>query len=108
MAHSRLFNAKKKEKQSNKEYEKESKLFYKEKNEQEKNEELIACILKTKNDLVLANKNFEYAEEEMIDYFLYQIKAYQAKLDYLVKQAKIRKIEVDIKDALYYKENKVV
>lgn len=90
------------------EYEKESKLFCKEKNEQEKNEELIACILKTKNDLVLANKNFEYAEEEMIDYFLYQIKAYQAKLDYLVKQAKIRKIEVDIKDALYYKENKVV
>lgn len=90
------------------EYEKENIMFYKEKNEQEKNEELISCILKTKNDLLLANKNFEYAEAEMIDYFLYQIKAYQAKLDYLVKQAKMRKLQVDIKDALYYKENKVV
>lgn len=90
------------------EYEKQSDFYYKEKNEQEKNAELIYCILKTKNDLALANKNFEYAEDEMIDYFLYQIKAYQAKLDYLVKQAKNRKIEVDMIDALYFKENKVV
>lgn len=90
------------------EYEKQSDFYYKEKNEQEKNSELICCILNTKNALALANKNFEYAEDEMIDYFLYQIKAYQSKLDYLVRQAKNRKIEVDMIDALYYKENEVV
>ena len=90
------------------EYEKQSNFYYKEKNEQEKNAELIYCILKTKSDLDLANKNFDYAEDEMIDYFLYQIKAYQAKLDYLVRQAKNRKIELDMIDALYYNENKVV
>lgn len=90
------------------EYEKQSDFYYKEKNEQEKNSELISCILNTKNALALANKNFEYAEDEMIDYFLYQIKAYQSKLDYLVRQAKNRKIEVDMIDALYYKENEVV
>lgn len=89
-------------------FQKENNFFYKEKCEQERNNELIFCIVKTKNDLILANKNFEYAEGEMIDYFLYQIKAYQAKLDYLVKEAKTRKIEVDMIDALYYKENKVV
>ena len=90
------------------EYQKNDDFYYKEKNEKEKKEELIGCILKTKNDLALANKNFEYAEDEMIDYFLYQIKAYQAKLDYLVRQAKNRKIEVDMVDALYFKENEVV
>ena len=90
------------------EYIKDYFIGYKEKSEAEKREELIYSILKTKNDLVLANKNFEYAEDEMIDYFLYQIKAYQAKMDYLVRQAKIRKIELNMIDALYFKENEVV
>lgn len=89
-------------------YEKENDFNYKEKNEKQKNEELIGCILNTKKDLELANKNFEYAEGEMIDYFLYQIKANKSKLDYLVRQAKNRKIELDMADALYYKENEVV
>ena len=35
-----------------------------------------------------ARKNFEYAEDGMIDYYIYQIKANQSKLDYLIKVAK--------------------
>ena len=38
--------------------------------------ELVECILKTKTDLNVANKNFEQAEGELIDYYLYQIKAH--------------------------------
>ena len=58
--------------------------------------ELVECILKTKTDLNVANKNFEQAEGELIDYYLYQIKAHKAKLDYLIKLAKLNGIEVDM------------
>ena len=51
--------------------------------------ELLKSIITTKRELVIANKNFEYAEDEMIDYYSYQIKAIQAKLNYLIKIAKV-------------------
>ena len=50
--------------------------------------ELVECILKTKNELNIATKNFEQADNELIDYYLYQIKANKAKLDYLIKEVK--------------------
>ena len=43
-----------------------------------------------------ANRNFEYAQEELVDYYIYQIKAMQAKLDYLIKLAKAKGITVDM------------
>ena len=55
------------------EYVKELKLI--EKTEEESNIELIKSIIKTKIDLDNANKNYEFAEGELIDYYLYQIKA---------------------------------
>lgn len=58
------------------------------KTEEEKRLELMQTIIETKEKLKLAISNFEYAEEEMIDYYTYQIKAHQAKLDYLIKIAK--------------------
>ena len=58
--------------------------------------ELVECILKTKTDLNVANKNFEQAEGEIIDYYLYQIKAHKAKLDYLIKEVKQKGFSVDI------------
>ena len=58
--------------------------------------ELVECILKTKTDLNVANKNFEQAEGELIDYYLYQIKAHKAKLDYLIKEVKQKGFSVDI------------
>ena len=56
---------------------KESKIM--EKNEIDKEIELITSILKTKEELKNANINFEYAENELIDYYTYQIKANQSK-----------------------------
>lgn len=74
-------------------FEKESKII--EKTEIDKEIELITSIFKTKEQLKIANVNFEYAENELIDYYTYQIKAHQAKLDYLLKMAKSKGIVVD-------------
>jgi len=42
----------------------------------------------------MARKNYEFAEEELIDYYLYEIKANQAKLNYLIKKSKLNGIEL--------------
>lgn len=57
--------------------------------------ELIKCIIKTKAELSVANKNFEQAEGELIDYYSYQIKANKAKLDYLIKEVKHKGFSLD-------------
>lgn len=75
------------------EYVKELNLI--ERTEEELNIELIKSIIKTKNDLANSNKNYEYAEGELIDYYLYEIKANQAKLNYLLKKAKKSGIILD-------------
>ena len=58
------------------------------KTEKEKEIELLQTIMDTKEKLKVARSNFEFAEDDMIDYYTYQIKAHQAKLDYLIKIAK--------------------
>lgn len=58
------------------------------KTDTEKEIELMKSIIETKERLRIARSNFEYAEDDMIDYYSYQIKANQSKLDYLIKQAK--------------------
>jgi len=58
--------------------------------------ELLKSIIDTKRELAIADKNFECAEEELVDYYSYQIKASKAKLDYLIKQVKAKGIEVDM------------
>ena len=58
------------------------------KTEKEREIELMQNIIETKEKLQYARKNFEYAEDGMIDYYIYQIKANQSKLDYLIKLAK--------------------
>lgn len=75
-------------------YKKEKKII--QKTERETQAELIKSIIEAKKQLNLANKNFEYADGELIDYYVYQIKATRAKLDYLVKTAKSKKIEIDM------------
>ena len=54
--------------------------------------ELIKSIIKTKKELNNINTNYEFAEGELIDYYLYQRKAMQSKLDYLLKKAKKRNL----------------
>ena len=58
------------------------------KTDKEKEFELMQTIIETKELLKVARSNFEYAEEDLIDYYTYQIKAHQSKLDYLIKIAK--------------------
>ena len=76
------------------EFRKELKIV--EKTDREKEIELIRNIIKTREELKNANKNFEFAEGELIDYYTYQIKANQSKLDYLIKIAKSKGIVVDM------------
>ena len=76
------------------------------KSEDEKNLELIVSIIKTKNDLEEAYKNFEFAEEGLIDYYSYQIKANQTKLDYLMKKAQKKRIVLDMINEIYIRKNK--
>lgn len=59
-----------------------------EKSDDEKNSELLNCIMRTRKNLEQAHINFEFAEDDLIDYYSYNIKANQAKLDYLIKLAK--------------------
>lgn len=58
------------------------------KTDKEKEIELMQTIIETKELLKVARSNFEYAEDDLIDYYTYQIKANQSKLDYLIKIAK--------------------
>ena len=76
------------------------------KSEDEKNLELIVSIIKTKNELDSAHKNFEYAEEGLIDYYSYQIKACKTKLDYLMKKAQKKGRVLDMINEIYIRKNK--
>ena len=58
------------------------------KSEKERESEMIKSIIETKEKLKIYRNNFEYADDDMIDYYIYQIKANQSKLDYLIKLAK--------------------
>ncbi len=81
-------------------YVKEEKIV--EKTEIEKEIELIRTIIKTREELKAANRNFEYAQDGLVDYYTYQIKANQAKLDYLIGLAKQKGLEVDMINDIKY------
>ena len=49
----------------------------KDKSENEKKLDLIVSIIKTKNDLEIANNNYEFADGNLIDYFWYGVHANQ-------------------------------
>ncbi len=81
------------------------------KTDKEKEKELMQTIIETKEMLKLAICNFEFAEDDLIDYYTYQIKAHQSKLDYLIKIAKRKGIVLsrvnELKTRLY-KSDKAV
>ena len=64
--------------------------------ELEKEMELIKNIINTREELKTYNNNFEYAKEDLVDYYVYQIKENQAKLDYLIKLAKSKGLQIDM------------
>ena len=71
-------------------------------NEMNKEIELIKNIIKTSEELKNNNKNFEFAELDLVDYYIYQIKANQAKLNYLFKLAKAKGITIDSINQIEY------
>ena len=52
-------------------------------------------------------EGFETAEEGLIDYYVYQMKASKSKLDFLVQKAKKRGISLDMIEELYFRKNQV-
>ena len=89
-------------------YDYENEAKYKELSEQEKEIELMLSIIKVKNELDIANSNFEYAQGDLIDYYTYQIKANRAKFDFLVKKAKRKGLSLDMIDQIDIKFNKAI
>ena len=64
--------------------------------------ELLRNIVKSRREFEFANNNYQFAESDLIDYYIYEIKANQAKLNYLIKMAKIKGLNVHfIKDLEY-------
>ena len=62
--------------------------------------ELIRNIIKTRKDLEFANNNYEFADSDLIDYYIYEIKA---NLNYLIKMAKIKGLSVHFIKELEYR-----
>lgn len=92
------------------EYLKEKKSI--DKSKEEMNKILIQSIINTNANIQAAQKNYEFAEGELIDYYLYTIKANQSKLDYLIKKSKKNGIELNRIEKLQFldfdDENKVI
>ena len=92
------------------EYIKDKKIF--DKTDRERREELIKNILIAREELIELNENFKYADADMIDYYTYQLKANQSKIDYLIKFAKSKGISLDMIEAvkmkIYMQKDEVV
>ena len=55
-------------------------------------EEITELIYNASRDLETYQRNYEFASEDLIDYYSYKIKAQKAKIDYLVKLAKSKDV----------------
>ncbi len=71
--------------------------------EKEREIELIKNIINTRRELKNVDKNFEYAQDDLVDYYIYEMKANQAKLNYLIKIAKMKGITVDMINDIKYR-----
>lgn len=65
-----------------------------EKNDLERNNELLQNIKIVKDSLCNMYNNLQFVESDLIDYYTYQIKAEESKYNYLIKQAKKKKLNV--------------
>ena len=73
--------------------------------EEDYDKEIIKGIRESKEALLNAHRNFDFAEGELIDYYTYKIKSEQAKIDYLLKKAKNKKLVLTSTDVrTIYKE----
>lgn len=64
-------------------------LITKKKNTIEELDDLMENLKKARNELAVATMNYEFAkEDELIDFYIYSMKAAQIKYDYLLKKVK--------------------
>lgn len=68
----------------------------KDRTEEEKEYELIENIKFVKNTLNNMYRNLQFADGDLIDYFTYQIKAEEAKYNYLIKKAKNKNLTFEL------------
>lgn len=71
--------------------------------EKEREIELIKNIIKTRREIKNVDRNFEFAQDDLVDYYIYEMKANQAKLNYLIKMAKMKGITVDMINDIKYR-----
>lgn len=64
-----------------------------EKDDVERDRELLQNIMIVKNSLGNMYNNLQFADSDLIDYYTYQIKAEEAKYNYLIKQAKKKNLK---------------
>lgn len=64
------------------------------KNEDEKNVELLESIKSVKENLANMHNNLQYANSELVDYYTYLIKAEEAKYSFLIKEAKKKNLKI--------------
>lgn len=65
------------------------------KNEEQKDEELLESIKNVNTTLANMHNNLQFANSDLIDYYTYQIKAEEAKYNYLIKLAKKRNLNIN-------------
>ena len=64
------------------------------KNDFEKETELLETIKTVERNLDNMYNNMQFIDSDLIDYYVYQIKAEEVKHNYLIKQAKKRKLKI--------------
>lgn len=64
------------------------------KNDEQKDEELLNTIKSVNQSLMNMHNNLQYASSDLIDYYTYQIKAEESKYNYLIKLAKKRNLNI--------------
>jgi len=80
------------------------KIIKKNKKNREEIEEVVENLKKARNEWVIATMNYEFArEDELIDYYIYLMKASQLKYEYLLKKAKERGAKWGFEDAFEIK-----
>lgn len=59
-----------------------------------RNIDLLKNIRTVKDNLNNMYNNLQFADGDLVDYYTYQIKAEESKYNYLIKQAKEKKLNV--------------
>ena len=74
-------------------------------NEPQRERKLLMVSYLQKLNSELDYKNFETAEEGLVDYYAYQIKASKSKVDFLLNKARDKGLSLNMIEEIYFKRN---